>query len=47
MLGGMGKAAGRLLAWQSSAQICYTLTLEWPTFVLALRSRRHGQLLKP
>ena len=43
----LGEAAGRPLAGNPATQICYTLTLEWPTLILASRSRRHSQFLIP
>ena len=42
-----GQGGRQPVSRQSSAQICYTLTLEWPTLILASRSRRHSQFLIP
>ena len=47
MLDVLGEAAGRPFSRQSSTQICWTLTLEWPTLILASRSRWHSQFLIP
>jgi hypothetical protein len=42
-----GRGGRQAVSRQSATQICYTLTLEWPTLILPSRSRRHSQFLIP
>ena len=42
-----GRGGRQAVSRQSSTQICWTLTLEWPTLILASRSRWHSQFLIP
>ena len=42
-----GRGARRAAIRRFSMQICYTLTLERPTLILASRRGRHSQFLKP
>ena len=47
MLDVLGEAAGTPFSRPSATQTCYSLTLEWPTLIVASRSRRPSQFLIP
>jgi hypothetical protein len=42
-----GRGGRQAVSRQSSTQVCYTLTLGWPTLILASRRRRYSQFPLP